>query len=73
MLNITVASVVGALMGIICTLIMKYCRFLNLTPTFEIIFIYCSAYGAYTIVEAFHYSGVVSLLIVGIVLGHYGW
>lgn len=64
---------IGLIFGIICALTFKYCRSLTKNPVVECAFIFLFAYLSYIVSEMFEQSGIVSLLVAGIVIAHYAW
>ncbi|KAL4460367.1 hypothetical protein ABPG74_000118 [Tetrahymena malaccensis] len=71
--SISISVLAGIVFGIGCTLILKHFKFLNKTVVHELLILFLSAYAAYCIVEAFHFSGVIALLFTGIIIGHYAF
>jgi sodium/hydrogen exchanger-like protein 6/7/sodium/hydrogen exchanger 8 len=58
-------------LGLFSTWVFKTCRFLNQSTTAETVFAFLMAYFGYTICEMFDLSGVISLLMIGIIMTHY--
>eukprot|EP01016_Furgasonia_blochmanni_P012276 TRINITY_DN1590_c0_g2_i2.p1 TRINITY_DN1590_c0_g2~~TRINITY_DN1590_c0_g2_i2.p1 ORF type:complete len:553 (-),score=167.50 TRINITY_DN1590_c0_g2_i2:168-1826(-) len=64
---------VGILTGIVAAICFKKSKFISTSPIVEICLVFFFGYSSYLIAELFHYSGVIALLIAGIVLAHYNW
>lgn len=73
LLSFLIAALIGMVIGILGSLGLKHFRFFRTAPLYELMYIFFVAYIAYTITETMHFAGVISLLIVGIFLGSYGW
>ncbi|KAL4507176.1 hypothetical protein ABPG72_001969 [Tetrahymena utriculariae] len=71
--SLSISILAGIVFGVGCTLILKHFTFLNKTVVHELLILFLSAYAAYCIVEAFHFSGVIALLFTGIIIGHYAF
>lgn len=65
--------VVGLVFGVIGCLMFKHMRFLSESPSSEILITFLLAYSTYLISDLWKKSGVISLLMAGIVLSHYSW
>jgi sodium/hydrogen exchanger-like protein 6/7/sodium/hydrogen exchanger 8 len=65
--------IVGAVVGIMAAFFFKTFRFVSHNPITEICLVFFFGYSAYYISESYHLSGVISLFIAGVVLGHYNW
>ena len=63
----------GIMIGMISSYLFRKFRFLSNSPIVENSIILYLGYTSYTISEYFNLSGVISLLICGIFLGHYNW
>ena len=68
-MDLTVSFSIGIAHGLVTSLILKYCRFLNYVPLNEILILFMTGYCSFVITESMHYSGVIALLITGIILG----
>ena len=62
---------IGFLVGMITSWIFKTMRFLTHSCVLEISIIVLIGYVSFTICEMLHLSGVLSVLVTGVVLGHY--
>jgi len=58
---------------VIGALLFKHFRFLTNSPSGEILITFLLAYSSYLISDIFNLSGVISLLMSGIVLQNYSW
>jgi len=70
---IVFSILIGLVMGIIGALLFKHFRFMKNSPSSEILITFLLAYSSYLISDIFHYSGVISLLMSGIILQNYSW
>lgn len=64
---------IGTTCAIVCTLLLKHAHFIKETPVFEISIIFFFGYLSYVICQNLDLSGILSLLICGIVLAHYAF
>ena len=64
---------VGLVIGVTGSLMFKHMRFLSESPATEIMITFLLSYSAYLISELLEMSGVISLLMAGIILHHYSW
>ena len=64
---------IGFVTGLICTLILKYFRFVTHSPIAECSLMLCSGALSYYISETTHNSGIVSILGTSLMLSHYAW
>jgi sodium/hydrogen exchanger-like protein 6/7 len=64
---------IGLAYGLICSLLLKKCRFLATSAIKESLLIFCFGYLAYSTGEIAHMSGIISLLTSGVITAHYGW
>jgi len=72
--NFIVAIVIGVLFGITCCWTIKYCRFvvqLHHSAVLENCIIFLFGYMSYLICEIYDFSGIISILICGIIMAHY--
>lgn len=63
----------GIVLGILCSLVTKYFRFLTVKPVVECNLIFCFGYLSYSVAELFHCSGIIALLAAGILMAKYSW
>lgn len=68
-----ISVLIGLIHGILAALSLKHFRFLRESYINEILIIFFFAYSSFAITEAIHYSGVLSLLVAGIITGDYAW
>ncbi|KAL4472439.1 hypothetical protein ABPG74_018388 [Tetrahymena malaccensis] len=71
--SIILSVISGTFFGVLCTLILKYMKFLNQTVIHEILIVFMCSYASYCIIEYFQYSGIISLLVSGFIVGYYGF
>ncbi|EAS05781.2 transporter/monovalent cation:proton antiporter-1 (CPA1) family protein (macronuclear) [Tetrahymena thermophila SB210] len=71
--SIILSVLSGTFFGVICTLILKHMKFLNETVIHEILIVFMCSYSSYCIIEYFQYSGIISLLVSGFIVGYYGF
>jgi len=64
---------IGVLSGFICTLVLKYFRFVTHSPIAECSLMLCSGALSYFLCETFELSGIVSILATSLMLSHYAW
>jgi len=64
---------IGFVTGLICTLVLKYFRFVTHSPIAECSLMLCSGALSYYISETTHNSGIVSILGTSLMLSHYAW
>lgn len=62
---------VGILFGLGSAMLLKTYRAFSRSPIIETSFLFCIAYLSYVVSEMMHSSGIISLLISGIVMAHY--
>jgi len=67
------SALIGAGVGILITLLFKHMRFLTHNPVNEIAIVFVGGYLSYLISYLAGLSGIVSLLVAGIMMGHYAW
>ena len=61
------------MLGLLASIVTKYFRFLTVKPVVECNLIFAFGYLSYSIAELFHFSGIISLLISGILMSKYAW
>jgi len=64
---------IGLGCGLLCSLLLKYAHFLKSSVIFEISIIFFFGYLSYVICQNIELSGILSLLICGIVMAHYAF
>lgn len=64
---------IGVLFGVLSAYVLKKFRFLTVNPVIEVNLVFVFGYLAYSVAELFHYSGIISLLIAGVVMAKYSW
>jgi sodium/hydrogen exchanger-like protein 6/7/sodium/hydrogen exchanger 8 len=73
-LLLAVASVgIGIAVGLIASVLLKHMRFISASSIRESLFIFCFGYISYAIGYITNMSGIISLLMSGVVMAHYGW
>jgi len=72
-MNFIVSSTIGIGFGVVGSLILKHLSFIRYNSMYEIMFVFCYSFVSYAFIEAAKLSGVISLLVTGIMLGSYGW
>lgn len=65
--------IIGVIMGLLSSIVLKNCRFLTVNPVIECNLIFVFGYLAYSITELFHFSGIIALLTSGILMSKYSW
>jgi sodium/hydrogen exchanger 8 len=65
------SGILGLLFGLISALLTKYLAFDKSSPSLEISLILLTAYASYMFAEAFHLSGIMSILVCGLTMSHY--
>ena len=73
-INLVSSLLIGALTGMVCCALLKNCRFitkLHSSAVLENAIIFLFGYMAYTICEIFEVSGVIGILVCGIIMAHY--
>jgi len=70
-LDLLLSTLAGIFIGVVGSLILKYSKFLNAIS--ETLTIYCVAILGYYLIEALHYSGIITLFVSSLILGSYGW
>lgn len=69
--NCIISLLIGLFVGLLSTWCFKKFRFLTNSTTTETVFAFLMAYGGYSICEMLNLSGVISLLMIGIMMSHY--
>ncbi|CAD8164329.1 unnamed protein product [Paramecium octaurelia] len=69
--NCIISLLIGLFVGLFSTWCFKKCRFLTNSTTTETVFAFLMAYMGYSICEMLNLSGVISLLMIGIMMSHY--
>ena len=64
---------IGALFGVLSAYVLKRFRFLTVNPVIEVNLVFVFGYLAYSVSELFHYSGIISLAVAGVVMAKYSW
>lgn len=64
---------IGILIGVLASVQFKYMRFLTHSPITESLIIMFDAFISYMFAEAVDVSGIISLLVCGIIMAHYGY
>jgi NhaP-type Na+/H+ or K+/H+ antiporter len=65
--------VIGLFFGVLSAFVLKTFRFLTINPVIEVNMVFVFGYLAYSVTELFHYSGIVALLVAGVVMSKYTW
>lgn len=69
----SLSLIIGIIFGLICALVLKYMKFVKISPIFEISCIFFLAYVSYIFCRYFDLSGIISLLVCGIAMAHYSF
>lgn len=64
---------IGLLFGLLSAYVLKKFRFLTVNPVIEVNMIFVFGYLSYSVTELFHYSGIIALLVAGVVMAKYSW
>jgi len=64
---------IGVVFGVLSAYVLKKFRFLTVNPVIEVNMIFVFGYLAYSVTELFHYSGIIALLVAGVVMAKYSW
>ena len=64
---------IGLMFAILSAFVLKKFRFLTINPVIEVNLVFVFGYLAYCVTELFHFSGIISLLVSGIVMSKYSW
>jgi NhaP-type Na+/H+ or K+/H+ antiporter len=65
--------IIGLLFGLASALVTKNYRAFSKKPILETTLLFCFAYLSYVVSEVVHASGIITLLITGIIMAHYSW
>ena len=65
--------VIGIFFGVLSAYVLKKFRFLTVNPVIETNLVFVFGYLAYSVTELFHYSGIIALLVAGVVMAKYSW
>jgi NhaP-type Na+/H+ or K+/H+ antiporter len=65
--------VIGLFFGLLSAYVLKTFRFLTVNPVIEVNMVFVFGYLSYSVTELFHYSGIVALLVSGVVMSKYTW
>lgn len=69
--NCVLSLLIGLFIGLFSTWCFKKFRFLTHSTTSETVFAFLMAYMGYSICEMLNLSGVIGLLIIGVMMSHY--
>jgi NhaP-type Na+/H+ or K+/H+ antiporter len=72
-LLIICSILIGIFFGVLSAYLLKKWRFLTVNPVIEVNFVFAFGYLSYSVTELFHYSGIISLLVAGVVMAKYTW
>lgn len=64
---------IGIFFGVLSAFVLKKFRFLTINPVIEVNLVFVFGYLSYSVTELFHYSGIISLLVAGVVMSKYSW
>ena len=64
---------IGIFYGLLCSLIVKYMRFVTVSSVKEALLVFSFGYLAYATGEVSEQSGIIALLTSGVVMAHYTW
>ena len=64
---------IGIFFGVLSAYMLKKFRFLTVNPVMETNLVFVFAYLSYCVTELFHYSGIIALLVCGVVMAKYSW
>ena len=67
------SALIGLVFGLLQSYLMKKARSLTRNPVVECAIIFAFAYIAYVAAELLHQSGIITLLVAGMTMAHYGW
>jgi NhaP-type Na+/H+ or K+/H+ antiporter len=70
-LNLVVSLLVGTACAILSAFFFKRCRFMHHNTVAEVTSVFLFGFLAYVILEWLNFSGVIGVLVAGIVMGHY--
>lgn len=64
---------IGLFFGVLSSYVLKKFRFLTVNPVMEVNLVFVFGYLSYCVTELFHYSGIIALLVAGVVMAKYSW
>lgn len=64
---------IGLLLGVMSAFVLKNFRFLTKVPMIEVNLVFVFGYISYSLAELFHFSGIISLLVSGVMMSKYTW
>jgi NhaP-type Na+/H+ or K+/H+ antiporter len=64
---------IGVFFGVLSAYVLKKFRFLTVNPVMETNLVFVFGYLSYCVTELFHYSGIIALLVAGVVMAKYSW
>jgi NhaP-type Na+/H+ or K+/H+ antiporter len=64
---------IGIFFGVLSAFVLKKFRFLTVNPVIEVNLVFAFGYLSYSVTELFHYSGIIALLVAGVVMSKYSW
>jgi NhaP-type Na+/H+ or K+/H+ antiporter len=64
---------IGLFFGILSAFVLKKFRFLTRVPMIEVNLVFVFGYISYSVTELFHYSGIIALLVSGVMMSKYTW
>jgi len=68
-----VSILIGIFFGLLSAFILKHIRAYSGNPVGEVMALFCIAYMSYVISEITKNSGIITLLVAGIIMSHYTW
>ena len=68
-----VSIIIGLVFGLCQSYLMKKVRSLTRDPVAECAIIFAVGYISYVVAEILHQSGIITLLVAGVTMAHYGW
>ena len=64
---------IGLVFGMFSAYVLKKFRFLTVNPVIEVNMVFVFGYLSYCVTELFHYSGIIALLVSGVIMAKYSW
>ncbi len=64
---------IGLFFGVLSAFVLKNFRFLTKVPMIEVNLVFVFGYLSYSVTELFHFSGIISLLVSGVMMSKYTW
>jgi sodium/hydrogen exchanger-like protein 6/7/sodium/hydrogen exchanger 8 len=64
---------IGLFFGVLSAFVLKNFRFLTKVPMIEVNLVFVFGYISYSVTELFHYSGIIALLVSGVMMSKYTW